>query len=59
MKKVEAIKKDKEGNITEINLSADYANDNWLYALRLLKAGKKKELRKMENTPMYYLDIEK
>ena len=35
------------------DLSCTEANDDWIRAARLLKAGKMKEFDKMNNTPMY------
>jgi len=61
MEKVKPIIKDKEGNIEMINLCCDAANADWLRAARLMEKAEvgdkkaKRELAKLEDTPMYYL----
>ena len=54
MKKVEAIVRNKKGEIVSINLAADAGNADWIRTARLLKAGKTEEAKKLFNTPMYY-----
>ena len=55
MKRVKAITKNAKGEIV-FNLSADAGNADWIRAARLKKAGKLEELKKLFNTPMYYLE---
>ncbi|MGM0582926.1 MAG: hypothetical protein ACQETL_19775 [Bacteroidota bacterium] len=56
-KRVEAIEYDEDGN-SIFNLGASAANDDWIRAARLKKQGKLEELKKMEETPMVYVDLE-
>lgn len=57
IKKVETIEYDEEGNLV-FNLGASAANDDWIRAARLKKEGKLEELKKLEETPMVYVEFE-
>ena len=50
---VNAIELNDEGEL-KINLASTEANDNWLQSARLLKEGKKEEVKKLDKKPMYY-----
>ena len=56
LKRVKPIKKSR-GTVI-LNLASDAANADWIRAARLLKAGKLDELKKLLNTPIYYIEDE-
>jgi len=54
IKRVEPIIKSR-GEIV-FNLASDVANADWIRAARLLKVGQLDELKKLHNTPTYYIE---
>jgi len=52
MKPVNPIER-KDDSTIEIHLAADAANDDWIRAARLLKAGKMDELKKLEDAQTF------
>jgi hypothetical protein len=54
MKKVKAIEIRNRKKV--YNLASTAANDDWIRAARLLKAGKMAEFKKMDETPMFIRD---
>ena len=54
-KQVKPIEKNKKGEII-YSLDSDAGNADWIRTVRLLKAGKTEEAKKLFNTPMYELE---
>ena len=53
LKKVEPTIRNKSGEIIGFNLASDEANHDWMHSARLLKQGKKAEVERLSNQPMY------
>jgi len=52
---VNAVTIDDNNKVKSFNLEADAMNGDWIRAARLLKEGKTEELKKLENTPGFYV----